>query len=276
MLAMISGGPMNAIRQRSARCRLARGALGLALLGSLVLPAQLAGQRSARPIVNQEPEGFFFRRPVFSLALRAGANFRDTDSRIFGFFTEQLTLERGDFDGPAVAAELGVSHSDRWEVVLGIAHAQRETASEFRNYVDSQGRPITQSTLLSSTPLTVAARFYLLSRGRQIGRFVWIPARLAPYLGAGVGFTHYLLRQAGSFVDPSDLSIFSDRFESQDWSPLAVLLAGVDYGLSRRVLLNADARYHFANGDVGGDFQGFRDGISLSGLQLTAGLKFRW
>lgn len=266
---------MNRSQHQSHLSLLGCEALLLALLWSLVVPGHLVGQRSARPMVEREPEGFFFRRPLFSLALRGGANFRNTESRIFGFLTEQLTLERRDFNGFAVAADLGVGQGDRWEVVLGISHAETETPSEFRNYVDDQGRPITQMTLLSSTPLSLTARFYVLSRGRQIGRFVWIPAKVAAYLGIGAGFTHYLLRQTGSFVDASDLSIFADRLESEDWSPLAVVLAGMDYGLSRRVLLNADARYHFAKGDVRGSFRGFDDGIDLSGLQLSAGLKFR-
>jgi hypothetical protein len=254
----------------------AKWVLGIAALCALAAPLDGAAQRSARPLLNRDPEGFLFREPRVSFAARGGFSFQNTGSSIFGFFTRQLTLERSDFNALVLAGELGIAAGRHWEVVLGVGHVRTEKASEFRDYVTRQGLPITQTTLLATTPLSVAARFYLWPRGRQIGRFVWIPARFSVYGGAGGGAAYYLLRQTGSFVDFTDLSVFGDRLQSDGWAPLALLMAGADYSLGTRVLLNGEARYQFATGELGGDFVGFTDGISLGGLQFTAGLKVRF
>ncbi len=254
----------------------ARWTLVIAALCALAAPRDSAAQRSARPLVNQGPQGFLFREPRLSLAARAGFNLQNTESSIFGFFTRHLTLDRNDFNALVLAVELGIAAGRQWEVVLGVGHARAEKESEFRNFVTQQGLPITQMTLLSTTPLSVAGRFYFWPRGRQIGRFVWIPASFSVYAGAGAGAAYYLLKQTGSFVDFSDLTIFGDRLQSEGWAALALLMAGADYSLGTRVLLNGDVRYHFAKGKLGGDFVGFTDGINLSGVQFTAGLKVRF
>lgn len=226
--------------------------------------------------MNQGPQGFLFREPRVSLAARAGFKLQNTESSIFGYLTRHLTLDRNDFNAFVVAAEVGVAMGRYWEVVLGVGHARAEKGSEFRDYVTQEGLPITQRTLLSTTPLTVAGRFYLWPRGRQIGSLVWIPARFTAYLGVGAGATYHLLEQTGSFVDFSDLTIFDDRLRSDGWAPLALLMAGADYSLGTRVLLNGEVRYHLAKGELGGKFQGFTDGIELSGVQFTAGFKVRF
>ncbi len=226
--------------------------------------------------MNQGPRGFLFREPRVSLAARAGLKLQNTESSIFGYLTSHLTLDRNDFNALVLAAELGVAAARYWEVVLGVGHARTEKGSEFRDYVTQQGLPITQRTLLSTTPLTVAGRFYLWPRGRQIGSFVWIPARFSAYVGAGAGATYYLLEQSGSFVDFSDLTIFDGRFRSDGWATVALLMAGADCSLGTRVLLNGEVRYHLAKGELGGNFERFTDGIDLSGVQFTAGFKVRF
>ncbi|GBD31946.1 MAG: hypothetical protein KatS3mg081_2338 [Gemmatimonadales bacterium] len=255
------------------RTRLAPVAVGFLALAA---PESLLAQRSARPLVNQGPEGFLFREPRVTFAVRGGFNFQNTESSIFGFFTRHLTLDRNDFNAVVLAAELGVAVGRRWEVVLGVGHAETRKESEFRDYVTEQGLPIAQTTLLATTPLTVAGRFYLWPRGRRVGRFVWIPARFSVYAGAGAGAAYYLLKQTGAFVDFSDLTIFGDRLQSDGWAPVALVMAGAEYSLSTRVLLNGDVRYQFAKGELGGDFVGFTDGINLSGTQFSAGLKVRF
>jgi hypothetical protein len=76
-------------------------------------------------------------------------------------------------------------------------------------------------------------------------------------------------------VDYQDLSIFDTTFESYGWSPLAVVMAGMDFSLGPRVVLNTDARYHWASGELSRDFADFDDGIDLSGLQISLGVLFR-
>ncbi len=223
----------------------------------------------------QSSDGFLFRAPRVTIGLRTGFNVARAGGGLFDFVTDNLTVDRFDFSAFTIGGDLAVNLSGPVDLLLGVLYARTSVGSEFREYVDQDDLPITQQTTFSQTPLTLGVRAYLAPRGRQIGRFVWIPTRMAPYVGAGAGMVHYTFEQVGSFVDFQDLSIFDDTFESRGWSPLGMVMAGVDFSLSPRVLLNGDVRYTFSSGDLGRDFVSFSDGIDLSGLQLSIGVHFR-
>jgi outer membrane protein W len=174
-----------------------------------------------------------------------------------------------------VGGDIAIRVVDPVDIVLGFAYASTSKSSEFREFVDQDDLPITQRTTFSHVPLTAALKVYLTPRGREIGRFAWVPARLSPYVGAGGGMMHYSFRQVGSFVDYQDLSIFDETFESDGWTPLAMVMAGLDFSISPRVVLNTDARYHWASAELNQDFIDFADGIDLSGIQLSLGFLFR-
>lgn len=244
-------------------------------LAELLLAASLCAQYPDSPRTNQRPDGFLFQAPRATLAVRAGYDLRRARSDIFGFFKDTLTLSRSDFNAVSIAGDLGIRISGPVDLVLGAAYARRAADSEFRGWVDQDGLPITQTTTFYTVPLSASLRWYLASRGRQVGRFVWIPARFQPYVGAGAGMVRYSLKQAGSFVDSEDLSIFSDVLLSEGWTPMGLVMAGVDYTVVPRVGVNADVRYLHGNGNLRGDFVGFTDGIDLSGFQFSLGLQFR-
>ena len=221
-------------------------------------------------------EGFLFRTPVVSLGMRAGFNFARAGSGVFDLATEQLTLERSDFGAFTIAGDLAIRLIEPVDLVLSAGHSNTSKRSEFRDWEDQDGLPITQRTTFSQTPLSVGARVYLMPRGRQVGQFAWIPERFAPYVGASVGGIHYQFKQIGSFVDFQDLSIFDDTFESSGWATALFAGGGADYSLGTRVILNADIRYQWANADLDQDFVSFTDGIDLNGLQMSAGVRFRF
>ncbi len=244
------------------------------VLTGLVLPAGLQAQRRPPRPPDGGP-GFLFHEPRATLGLRGGFNLRHAGSGIYDFVTSELTLDKSDFNAFSIAGDLGIAVGGPVELVLGGGYTRTSTPSEFRNWVDQNGQPITQRTTLSTVPLTLAARWNFASRGRQIGRFVWMPARVIPYLGAGGGMIQYSLTQTGSFVDSQDLSIFEDEFSSAGWTPLALVMAGADYSLGSRIFVNADVRYLWANGDLQSDFVNWTDGIDLSGVQFSVGLHVR-
>jgi hypothetical protein len=255
------------------------------LAAGIVLPYALSAQEPATAlstsaaagvVTAQSPDGFLFRAPRVTLGMRAGYNMPRAGSGLFDFATEQLTLESNDFRSFAVAGDVGVTLVGPLDLVFSAGYAATSKRSEFREYTDQDDLPITQRTTFSQTPLTVALRAYLLPRGRQIGRFAWVPARFAPYVGAGGGTVHYTFRQVGSFVDFVDLSIFEDTIESDGWTGLGMVMAGADLSISPRVGLNADARYQFASGELDREFVSFTDGIDLNGLQLSMGVHFRF
>ncbi len=239
----------------------------LALIGVVipVVPAPLAAQGG----------GFLFKRPVVSLSLRAGYSIPRASSEIFEFTTEQLTIDRNDFNTATVGGDLAYRVTERLDVTASVAIGRSSTRSEFRDYIGEDDLPIEQETQLVRTPMTLGVRAYLFDRGRSVGRFAWIPARWSPYVGASAGYLFYRFEQEGEFVDFVDLSIFRDRFESTGWAPTAQVFGGADFTLSTRLVLVGEARYGWARAEMDRDFVGF-DEIDLSGFQATVGLAVRF
>ena len=206
--------------------------------------------------------------------LKHAVDLQRAQGDIYRLCTDTLTLNKSDFNRFNLAGDLGIRLSSPVDLVLGAGFTRTSHPSEYRNLVDQNNLPITQQTTLSTVPLTAALRWYLTATGRQSGRFVWIPARVTPYVGVGGGMMHYQLTQTGSFVDFTDSSVFDATLQSQGWAPVGLAMAGIDYSLGTRVFVNADARYLLAKGTLNQSFSGF-DGIDLSGAQFSLGLHVR-
>jgi hypothetical protein len=251
------------------RCRGTR--LGL-VAATLVIPAALGAQTpSTGP-------GFFFRMPRASIGVHGAFSLPRANAAPDGFFafaTRELTLGKSDFNAFGLGADLTALLVGPMDVVFDVGYSAAGASSEFWDWVDQNGLPITQRTRLSTKTYTVAVRWNVTPRGRRIGRFIWIPARVVPYVGVGTGAIRYSLWQDGYFVDARDLSIFRDHLTSSGWSVLALGMAGMDYSLGKRLFASAEARYLWAKGRMQQDFVGFDDGIDLSGLHLSLGLHCR-
>jgi len=103
----------------------------------------LAGAALATPLAAQGTgKGFLFREPRATLAVRGGFAHASAASDVFAFSREQLTLERGDFDGFLLGADAGLRLAPRLELSLGAAYAGREARSELRDWVDLDDVPI--------------------------------------------------------------------------------------------------------------------------------------
>jgi len=245
--------------------------LGVVVI-ALAIPALLGAQSpSGGP-------GFFFHMPRTSIGVRAGLSLPRAaggPDGFFGFATRELTLDRNDFNAFSVRADLTTVLVGPLDVVFGAEYAVALASSEFRDWVDQNDRAITQRTRFSTKAYTVALRWNITSRGRRIGQFVWIPARVLPYVGIGTGAIGYSLWQDGYFVDVRDLSIFQDHLASRGWSVVALAMAGADYRLGKRLFTSVEARYQWATAALQEDFVGFRDGIDLTGLRLSMGLHYR-
>lgn len=233
-----------------------------------------SGASSVAPAASGTRD-FLFGAPKASIGVRLGMNFARAGGDVFDFTTRHLTLDRGDFGAVGIALDLALRLNSRLDAVLGLAYGGTTKRSEFRDYVDEQELPIEQETSFAQLPVTAGLKAYILPRGRSIGRLAWVPARVAPYIGAGGGVVRYRFEQAGDFVDVEDLSIFTDTFTSSGWTPVAHLFTGVDIGVSPRAALTAEARYAWASAEPGADFVGF-DTIDLAGLQTTVGLSWRF
>jgi hypothetical protein len=226
----------------------------------------------ATAAVQPAPEpDFLFGRPKGTFAIRTGWLFARTNSDLFDFVRDQLTIGRNDFNAPALAIDVGAAASNRVDVVIGFAYSRATIDSEYRHLVDNNRLPITQRTRLQQFNLSASAKVAIVPRGREVGRLAWVPRPVSPYVGAGAGYLRYHFDQSGDFVDVVDFSVFGASLRSRRWTPSAHAFAGADIRVGRKVYLEAEARYLKAKGPTGQDFVGF-DRIDLSGVNITAGV----
>ncbi len=225
------------------------------------------------PPARRPAPDFLFGRPDGTLGVRFTWLSGRAGSDWYDFVTDQLTLERKNFNGPGVGTDVGITLHPRMDLMVGFDYSQTSTPSEYRRFVDNNRLPIEQTTELRGATLSGGLKFALTERGRDVGRLAWVPRKLVPYVGAGGGAMWFKVRQFGDFVDYVDLSVFTDAFESSGWAPTAHVFGGVDIRVLRRGYVTFDARYTWAKGDLGADWIDF-DPIDLSGLRLSAGINF--
>ena len=250
------------------------GAAGVALAVAVVAGSALAVPAGEARAQNGG-DGFLFKEPIVQFTVRGGYALASAGSDVFSFSTRQLTVDRRDFSSGTVAASMSFRLSPRLDLAIEGAYMGSSIPSEFRDWVDADDRPIEQTTDFRRIPLTASMKLYLAPRGRSLGEFAWVPARFAPYVGAGAGRMAYRFIQKGDFVDFETLDVFGDRYETRGWTTTAHAMAGADLTLTPHVGLTGELRYGYARGRMGQDFQGF-DRIDLSGATATAGLFFRF
>jgi len=218
---------------------------------------------------------FLFQEPKKYLGFRIGMFFPEANSDLFDMITEELTLEKNDFRTWDIGIDFGYHMYERIDIILSIDYSKRTKDSEFRDYVDEQNLPITQSTKFSQTPLTVGIKYLLIPRGRKIGQYSWLPSRFVPYVTGGVGIMWYEFMQSGDFVDFSTLEIFSATLKSNGETATGYLGCGTEIYILKSAFLNLDFRYYWAEDSLGRDFVGFGP-IDLDGYRLTTGIHWHF
>jgi len=219
--------------------------------------------------------GFLFGAPTGSFTVRGGWALARAQSDFFAFTTENLTLNRGDFSSPAIEGDLAFRIASRTDVVLSSGLSGINRRSEFRHFIDNDDLPIEQTTKFSRIPITIGVKQYLTSTGRSIGRFAWIPSRVAPYIGAGGGTMFYTFRQEGDFINFQNNDVFPSTYASDGWAATGYGAAGIDYSIGPRLALTTEARYSWSSAQLSRDFSGFGH-LDLSGLSTTVGLAVRF
>jgi hypothetical protein len=238
----------------------------------VLLATSAASAQDAPPAPRPAPD-FLFGRPDGTLGIRASWLSGRSGSDWYDFVTDQLTLEKKNFNGPAIGTDLGITLTPRVDLMVGFDYNQSTTASEYRRFVDNNRLPIEQTTRLRAANISGSLKLALTERGRDVGRLAWVPRTVVPFVGAGAGAMWFQVTQFGDFVDYVDLSVFTDVFESKGWTPSAHVFGGVDVRVLRRAYVTFDARYIWASGDLGSDWIDF-DPIDLSGFRLSAGFNF--
>lgn len=221
---------------------------------------------------QQEPD-FLFGAPRGAFSARGGYVLASANSDIYEFFAEELTVQPSDFNALVLGFDAALALHSRVDVLLGFEYTRAAVDSEYREFEEDNGAPITQNTELKTVPLSASLKLYLTPRGKDISRFAFVPSKARAYAGAGVGVIWYQLEQVGDFIDFTDLAIFPGNFVSSGWGTETHVFAGLDVQLHPRWYLSFEGRYLWASADLGDDFVGF-DPIDLGGLRITGGVSY--
>lgn len=239
---------------------------------SKLTPVLLAG---AQDETGDTKADFLFQKPGKYFGFHIGGFFSGADSDLFDMVTRELTLDKSDFQALDFGVDLGINMREKIDLVFSIDHSNSDKSSEFRDFVDEQGLPITQTTSFSQTPLTVGIKYLLMPRGRQVGQYAWLPSTIVPFVGGGVGVLWYEFTQNGSFVDFETSEIFPANLKSSGNVGTLYLDAGADIHLYKMTYLTFNVRYSWAEDDLSQDFMGFNP-IDLSGIRLTTGIQWHF
>jgi hypothetical protein len=243
---------------------------------SITIAALLAASLPAAARAQGSGDGFLFRTPQWSVSLHAGVAVPRARSEVFSFTSEQLTIDRADFRSFTLGIELDRRIVEGTHLVFSIDGARSLHDSEFRDYIDNEAFPIEQTTKFSRVKASVGVKQYIMKPGRSIGRLAWVPARIAPFVGVGAGALRYDFHQYGDFIDFYDMSVFEAQFQSSGWTGTLHGRGGVDFSVTPRFALTAQARYDWAKGTkLSSDFLGFDD-IDLTGFSTTVGFTVRF
>ena len=247
---------------------------GVALVAAAALPVRAQGTGN----------GYLFGVPTGGLTIRAGWFMASANSDFFDESRQDLTLEKGDFSGPTVGADVAMRLTPQLDVTLDGAWIGSSAKSHYRGFVDDPGNEIEQTTTLRRIPLTANLKAYLVPRGRSVGSLAYIPAKVVPWVGIGGGISWYKLEQSGSFIvdpadclatgDPASCAVFDDNLVSSSWGPVVQGMGGVNVTLTPRIALTGDARYLWSRASMEDSFQGFEK-IDLSGVSVALGVTFR-
>jgi hypothetical protein len=246
-----------------------------AWLSGAALVVALAARPQPLAAQSGDGDGYLFHVPLASLSIRLGVSQPTASSQVFDFTSKQLTLNKSDLLGFNGGADLEFNPVPRLGILMGVSASSRKKGTNYRDFVDNNDQEIQQSTSFRRASWTTGLKLYLSNPGRSIGRYAWVPSRVAPYVSVGAGVMYYGFRQSGDFVDFADNSVFRTTLESSDWAPTTYGALGMNYSLSARMSVLTEARYDYARAKMSADFQGF-DRIDLSGLAVTTGLHLRF
>ncbi len=223
----------------------------------------------------QSSPDFLFASPKGMIGVRSGWLFASAKSDLFTFVQRHLTVDRKDFNAPAIGMDVEIAMGPRLSAIGGFDFSRASKDSEYRDFVDNQRLPITQTTTLDELNLSGSLKVAITPRGREISSRAFIPAAVTPYVGAGAGVMRYKFVQFGDFidVDSANSAIFSDTFRSAGWAPTAHIFGGVDVRVYKRLYLSGEGRYLWSSGGPDRDFIDF-DPIDLAGFKATAGVHY--
>lgn len=215
---------------------------------------------------------------------QAGGQNQSVQIKVGGFFPEgggefwQETedvfyLSHDDFDDIVLGFSFVSGFSNYVEVGFNADFYESTIASEYREYVDSEGYPIFHDTTLSLIPLTVDFRFLPTGRYATRGPGGSINVRRPVfYVGGGVGVNLFEYEEIGDFIDFSMEvpEVGYDHFSDSGVAFETHVLAGVELPMGSHSGLLFEGKYSWSDEELGDDFSGLGS-LELGGLTVYVG-----
>ncbi len=178
-----------------------------------------------------------------------------------------VLFEIRDFDGVTVGGDYLFAVTEFIEASVGVNYYKRTVSTVDVDFIEDDDSEIRADLGLRIIPFTATVR---------IVPFGLIES-FQPYFGGGVGVYNWRYTEMGDFVDPSDLSIFTDSLVAEGSDVGGLILGGMRFLLNDTLSLGGEFRYHFAKGDTGGaaaDFLG--NTIDLDGFNALFNVTMRF
>jgi hypothetical protein len=123
----------------------------------LLLLALLVALAAPSPARAQDVD-FLFGAPRAAVTVRGGFLIASTDSDLYDFFGDLLTIEPGDFNAPTFGLDAAIAIHPRVDVLFGMDFSRAGISSEYRDFVEANDLPILQETTLTAVPLTAGLK----------------------------------------------------------------------------------------------------------------------
>ena len=207
-----------------------------------------------------------------NLDLRVGAFFPRADSGaandIFRDNSELFTVSESDWTNAIGGVQYNVGLGRLVEVGLSLDYYSRENYTSYRDFTRDDDTEITQTLRYELMPLGLTVRLIPTSRS----------AKIAPFVGIGGDVVFWEYEEWGDFIDfgfggPRP-PVEYDSFLSEGAEIGFHVTGGLKVAINEDFAVVGEARYLWAEGDMGEDF--YQNRIDLSGLSVTLGFNIRF
>ena len=175
-----------------------------------------------------------------------------------------FTGGRGDLRDAIFGGDF-IYHFDRYNAMMfSLSYYSTSNDQAYRNFLDQNNNQIQHATDFSVGSGSLA--YVLFPAGTH--------TPVIPYLGGGVGFYAWRLREAGDFIDFSNNDNVFGAINSDSGTAFGYFfVAGLEVPVTRYMAFLVDGRYTVAHDTLGGDLAGLGR-LDLSGGQVAGGLAF--
>ena len=209
---------------------------------------------------------------------KIGGYFPSGGGQFWNDTEDVFTFDVSDLNDPTLGLTYLAGINNNLEVGFNIDFYDATTTSAYRGITDQDGFPILHDSELKLTPISVDVRFLPAGRyGIRGGRGQIQVRRPALYVGGGAGLMLYSYEEVGDFVDftVDPNQIFFDRFKETGTTFETHVLAGVELPVAPSWALLFEAKYTWADKDLGGDFAGLGN-MKFGGLTTYVGGSWRF